>query len=124
MAYQNRPAGQLPNYICNVLNEIGDSGPAQFFPSFTFTVSTQIDVVRGEAMLSEVIEKMHIPTRSGMKRSVYKKERRWTPSIGRIPGDDFQFHCVPPFTLISIFDMRLLLFEFTDLQARRAYWSI
>ena len=62
MTDQNGWAGQLPNCICNVFNEIGNSGPAQFFSPFAFAVPTQIDGVSGEAMLSEVIEKMHIPT--------------------------------------------------------------
>jgi len=52
------------NYICNVFHEFGNSSPAQFFPSLTFAVPAQVDGVSGIAVLSKVIEKMHIPAHS------------------------------------------------------------
>jgi len=98
VACQNRQAGQLPNYICDALNEFGNSSPTLFFLSFVIAVSMQVDVVRRGTMLNEVIEKTHTSTRSCTERSVYKKERRWKLFTGMKLGDDSQIHSVSPFT--------------------------
>jgi hypothetical protein len=66
MTDQNRWTRQLLDGIFNVFHEIGNSSPAQFFSSLTFAVSAQVDGVSGLAVLSEVIQKMHLPARSGM----------------------------------------------------------
>src|SRR5512134_831238 len=95
MADQNRWAGQLPDRICYIFNVVRNSGPAQFFLPLTVTVSAQIDSMGGVAMLSEVIEKMHIPTPGSVQGSVYKQERRRVCVAGRIFGNDFEFHNSP-----------------------------
>jgi hypothetical protein len=84
VACQNRQAGQLLNRFCNALNEIGKSGPVLFPLSFTIAVSSHVDVVRRDAMLSELFEKMHTAIRSCTERSVYKNELHWTLFIGRM----------------------------------------
>jgi hypothetical protein len=89
MADQNGRPGQLPNCICHVLNVVENSRPAQVASSLAVSVPTQSICVGREAMLSEVIEKMHIPTSGPMQGSVYKKERCWVRAVGRKFGDDF-----------------------------------
>jgi hypothetical protein len=48
----------------------------------------------GEAVLSEVIEKMRLPAPGSMQRSMYEKERYWVRVARRILGNDFKFHGV------------------------------
>jgi len=64
----------LPNSVCHSFYIIGNAHPAQVAMPLAVAVSTQTYGMSGEAVLSEVIEKMNIPTPGRMPGSVYKKE--------------------------------------------------
>jgi hypothetical protein len=92
MTDQNGRAGQLPNSIRDIVNVIGNSGPAQIFPSLTVPVPAQIDGMRGEAVPGKVVEKMRVPTPGSMHHPVDEQERRWMLALDRAFGDDLEFH--------------------------------
>jgi hypothetical protein len=92
MTDHNRRAGQLPNGIRDIVDVVGDSRPAQFLPSLAASVSTQIDGMRGEPVLREVLENVHIPTPGSVEHSVDEEERREMSLLHRKFRDDFQFH--------------------------------
>jgi hypothetical protein len=48
--------------------------------------------MRCEAVLSEIIEEMNIPTPGSMEHSMYKKDRCWMLTPDRVSGNHFEFH--------------------------------
>src|SRR5262245_20695492 len=53
---------------------------------------SQIDGIGRESVLSEVVEKIDVPTPGAMQHSVDKEERRWLPTLERMLGKHLQFH--------------------------------
>ena len=90
MADQDGRSGQLPHRIRNIFQVIGNSSPAQISPPLAVTMPAQIDGISREAVVSEVAEKMHIPTPGPVHHSVYKQEGRWMLALQRVFGDDLQ----------------------------------
>ncbi len=78
----------MPSYSLDIFNVVGDSGPAQFFSPLAVAVPAQINGMDGIAMLSEVIEKVHVPTPGSVHHSMYEEERCWMLGPDRVPGCD------------------------------------